>query len=396
MSQSRHEFQISSVANSRRASSRPLIRDEGGFTGAEKALVACLALALILTVTKIILGGAGTAAEHAKQVLEGQGDKQAWSVSEVNPSAASNEESSPKPAANPTLPSAPVAAQTAPPKEERSFWEKVKQRGFWGDAWDLAAGTVVGAGNAVWGTVQLAWKTQPAVQLYNSTRRLLDPELAKKEDEQNIALVKAIWNKPGILWDAVTEDYANDVREGRPLKAVGRFIGEFLPDLLLDKGLGQLSRVNKIDKVIVEAEHVESALTKGTNHLDSAMAKVDHFEGTAVKAIENSTQRPASSSFQKQQLREHLRQIQEYGPAHELPDGRIRYYGDVQASTKPGEMAGRRVVREWNPETGAKRTWHETIDHEGRVRQVRPDEKLTGDKKVHYRFDRDGNYIGKW
>ena len=65
-------------------------------------------------------------------------------------------------------------------------------------------------------------------------------------------------------------------------------------------------------------------------------------------------------------------------------------------ASKPGEMVGRRVVREWNPETGNKRTWHETIDQNGSIRKVRPDTKFTGGNKVHYRFDSNGNYIGKW
>lgn len=56
-------------------------------------------------------------------------------------------------------------------------------------------------------------------------------------------------------------------------------------------------------------------------------------------------------------------------------------------------MAGRRVVREWNYKTGKKRTWHETIDHRGKVRQVRPQ---NGKVKVHYRFNSKGQYIGKW
>lgn len=47
-------------------------------------------------------------------------------------------------------------------------------------------------------------------------------------------------------------------------------------------------------------------------------------------------------------------------------------------------MAGRRVVSEWNPATGQKRTWHETLDHNGMIRQVRPDVKFTGGSKVHY------------
>ncbi|MWK34590.1 citrate synthase [Actinomadura sp. J1-007] len=57
-------------------------------------------------------------------------------------------------------------------------------------------------------------------------------------------------------------------------------------------------------------------------------------------------------------------------------------------------MAGRRAVREWDPTTGRKRLWHETVDHEGRVRQVRPE--FNNGKKTHYMFDRNGRYTGKW
>ena len=59
----------------------------------------------------------------------------------------------------------------------------------------------------------------------------------------------------------------------------------------------------------------------------------------------------------------------------------------------PGEMVGRRLVREWDPATGATRTWHETLDGAGNIRQVRPQ---TGGAKVHYRFDANGKYVGKW
>jgi len=56
-------------------------------------------------------------------------------------------------------------------------------------------------------------------------------------------------------------------------------------------------------------------------------------------------------------------------------------------------MAGRRMVREWDPATGMKRTWHETVDHFGRVRQVRI---LKDGQKVHYMFNEFGKFIRKW
>jgi hypothetical protein len=66
----------------------------------------------------------------------------------------------------------------------------------------------------------------------------------------------------------------------------------------------------------------------------------------------------------------------------------------VAEAHTPGEMKGRRMVREWNPATGEKRTWHETVDHNGNVRIVRPDPSLTGGGKVHYHFDENGHYLG--
>ncbi|MER5645593.1 polymorphic toxin-type HINT domain-containing protein [Streptosporangium sp. NPDC002524] len=93
--------------------------------------------------------------------------------------------------------------------------------------------------------------------------------------------------------------------------------------------------------------------------------------------------------------KEHLRQWSKYGTGgmRELSDGRYRYYDPITPPQKPGEMAGRRRVREWNPASNEKRTWHETVAHDGQVRQVRPE---TGGPKVHYTFDKCGKYTGSW
>lgn len=104
----------------------------------------------------------------------------------------------------------------------------------------------------------------------------------------------------------------------------------------------------------------------------------------------------AESSKQASNLKEHMRQTQSYGQGgvKELQNGKTRYYGEVKSANKEGEMAGRRTVREWNPMTNQKRTWHETIDHGGNVRQVRPE--LNNGTKTHYTFDKDGKYKGSW
>jgi len=119
-------------------------------------------------------------------------------------------------------------------------------------------------------------------------------------------------------------------------------------------------------------------------------------KGAAAEAsVAKTVGQDAKSALQGAQLNRHLSQLEKYGSAGSkmLQNGRIRYYGDVAPARTPGEMVGRRLVREWDPWSNAIRTWHETLDGAGTVRQVRP---VTDGPKVHYRFDANGNYIGSW
>lgn len=79
-----------------------------------------------------------------------------------------------------------------------------------------------------------------------------------------------------------------------------------------------------------------------------------------------------------------------------MSNGKYRFYGKTVPATKSGEMMGRRYVREWDYLSGKTRGWHETLDHFGNVRQVRPDTSITGGQKVHYCFNKQGKYTGKW
>jgi len=103
----------------------------------------------------------------------------------------------------------------------------------------------------------------------------------------------------------------------------------------------------------------------------------------------------AESALSGSLLNRHLGLLESYGSAgfKQLESGRFRYYGAIKPASKPGDMVGRRLVREWDPATDAMRTWHETIDQAGRVRIVRPQ---TGPSKTHYYFDEFGNYGGSW
>jgi hypothetical protein len=104
----------------------------------------------------------------------------------------------------------------------------------------------------------------------------------------------------------------------------------------------------------------------------------------------------AQSAKQAANLSKHLGYIEKYGKGgvKELENGRIRYIGELQLSDKQGEMAGRRYVHEYNPASGQSRGWHETVDHNGRVRQVRPE--MNDGNKTHYKFDGNGKYTGSW
>jgi hypothetical protein len=109
--------------------------------------------------------------------------------------------------------------------------------------------------------------------------------------------------------------------------------------------------------------------------------------------------KPRQMAFSARQgglLKEHLRQFETYGPDgfKKLNDGRLRYYGQLSPANKPGEMMGRRMVREWNPEKGLYRTWHETLDVNANIRIVRP--QSINNAKTHYNFDKNGLFSGEW
>jgi hypothetical protein len=55
-----------------------------------------------------------------------------------------------------------------------------------------------------------------------------------------------------------------------------------------------------------------------------------------------------------------------------LPDGRVRYYGAETAARTPGATRGAAYVTEWDPATGAVRSWMESYDHAGNVVRVHP------------------------
>ncbi len=99
------------------------------------------------------------------------------------------------------------------------------------------------------------------------------------------------------------------------------------------------------------------------------------FGGAGVRAYRGATN-----------LVTHLSYAEKYGGAgyRTLQNGRIRYYGEINPSRNLGTMKGRRYVHEYDPTSGRTRGWHETIDHDGNVRIVRPE--MNNGIKTHYYF----------
>jgi RHS repeat-associated protein len=142
------------------------------------------------------------------------------------------------------------------------------------------------------------------------------------------------------------------------------------------------------------------AIEAGVGIAISAIGAVSPVPGTGtglkvLRAADKAVD-AAKSAKQAANLAKHLEYSEKYGKAGAkiLENGKIRYYGEtIKAKTK-GEMAGRRYVHEFDATKNNSRGWHEVLDHDGNVRQVRPE---FGDgTKTHYQFDKTGEYIGKW
>ena len=123
--------------------------------------------------------------------------------------------------------------------------------------------------------------------------------------------------------------------------------------------------------------------------------KVDNVVNTVKDdtSVVNNTDTGASSAKQGADLRSHLKQSEIYGKKQikYLNNGKIRYYDKIDPANKPGKMVGRRIVREWDPTSGMKRTWHETLDHDGNIRKIR--QELNNGNKTHYFFDEAGKIL---
>ena len=109
------------------------------------------------------------------------------------------------------------------------------------------------------------------------------------------------------------------------------------------------------------------------NVLDGVSSKISKIRTERANAKALSTANgPSHNSANYSKLKEYYRQAEKYGKGgtKSIQNSKYRFYGNINPAKVKGEMAGRRLVREWNYKTGRTRTWHETLDHAGRIRIV--------------------------
>ncbi len=212
---------------------------------------------------------------------------------------------------------------------------------------------------------------------------------ARRGDDRESPLLGR--DPPGRLWEG-----DRDRLHERPAHA----IGELVPGLLLGAVTGGGSVAASAARE--GAERVTTLAATATQKVaerialmgtDTGAASLDVLTLGIPRAVE--LLRLSLPKMHASLTDELSRQVRKYGRggAQALPDGRVRLHSKLSPAEKAGTIVGRRRVREWDPATGRKREWMESIDASGRVRQVRP---VTGAAKVHYMFDANGNYIGSW
>lgn len=100
----------------------------------------------------------------------------------------------------------------------------------------------------------------------------------------------------------------------------------------------------------------------------------------------------ALNMYVKHTAKQIAKQSVKSGTKRYLMDGRIRSYEKFKPAKKPGEMAGSRRVKEFNPRTQKTRSWYETVDRRGKVRITRP---FDNKGYRHYVFNAKGKYTGR-
>lgn len=206
------------------AAARRLLHQEPGFTGAEKALLICFALAIVVLVGALVQRGTETAGRDAERVLAtAQG--RSGALGQVAPivQAAQVDPPGGTPAASGTVEAA---------KEGPGFFGQVG--GFFTGLYEGGKDTVVGLAGMAKGAWNLTggWIT--------------NPDEAGKTWEGLKGSVTTIFTDPGKVWDAIKEPYVTAWSEGRYGEAIGRGTFEVVTAVLGTKGLDKAGKVGKI------------------------------------------------------------------------------------------------------------------------------------------------------
>ena len=224
---------------------------------------------------------------------------------------------------------------------------------------------------------------------YEPARELLGDRVAY-DAENMTALTELNLNMNPHYWKALSEGLPKDVARQIADANPASFVDILAPYMIAGEFLYGITARDLVDAVRDDPWSLRSLGEIAMAATPARLGKLTKIDN-AVDAIDDT--RDAVGALRAAELREHLRQSLKYGEDgfRVLENGRFRYYSEVDSAKTPGAMLGRRMVREWDPATGLKRTWHETLDHSGTVRILRPQ---NGPNKTHYHFDEQGNYGG--
>jgi hypothetical protein len=238
---------------------------------------------------------------------------------------------------------------------------------------------------------------------------LSNPEAAKSD---------YLWSIVGLVVASVFAVLAG-VQAARVFHAVGKFSSIAAGTRVMNqlgtssKTLSAVSKMSQMDDGVVLLSRLEGASSSTIRNFSRLVSEVS--DDAFVNIIRNTNRlqniddlsrmslddilsnsnilnNAAHNAAQYDKLSTFYRLSEKYGKGgvKNLENGRIRFYGQITRAAKPGEMVGRRVVREWNPANGNMRTWMESLDGNANVRIVRPE---TGGTKIHYLFDSEGNFL---
>ncbi|MCS6912999.1 MAG: hypothetical protein RMK29_18415 [Myxococcales bacterium] len=255
---------------------RRFYRETWALSGADKALLLCVALAVVLLAGALIRHGSERAASDAKSALRGEGGELGRLGRVVDGPQAAGVEAPGVPAALGALERFSSDFQAPPPPPEPPRQEAPglfgQVGGFFKGLFEGAKDTVVG----LWELGKSAFKVSPVGWL-------IDPQGAQQEVAKWGHVIQTVVTNPSTLWDAIKQPYVEAWHKGRYGEAIGRGAFELLTVVLGTKGVDKLARggqvAGKLDDVGRLGNKLDD-LGRAGGKLDDIGKLIDEIKGS--------------------------------------------------------------------------------------------------------------------